>query len=150
MSSLSILFKAQSRVSHSFPLRNITFSLDCSFGIFSPASCTENMISHGRRVALIPFSVSTLFLQILTYVRDAHSTWTNTPNLVDRFGRSVIITLLKAADWMPYAFLSPLLLFCSFVIHLQPTYLTHRGVGEIMKPPLTTCPLPYKQRIRRL
>ena len=55
MSSLSISFQAKSRLSHSLPLRNTTSSLDRHFRIFSPARCAEHTISHGRRVALIPF-----------------------------------------------------------------------------------------------
>ena len=55
MSSLSILFQAKSRVSHLSPLRNTTFSFEHSFRIFSPSRCSEHTISHGRKVALIPF-----------------------------------------------------------------------------------------------
>ena len=55
LNSLSIPFQAKYGVSHSPPLRNTTSSLDRHFRIVSPARCTEHTISHGRRVALIPF-----------------------------------------------------------------------------------------------
>ena len=55
MSSLSIPFQAKSGVSHSPPLKNTTSSLDRPFRIFSPVRCAEHTISHGHRVALIPF-----------------------------------------------------------------------------------------------
>ena len=55
LSNLSILFKAKFGVSYSPPLRNTMSSLDSNFRIFSPSKCTEYIINHGRRVALIPF-----------------------------------------------------------------------------------------------
>ena len=55
MGGLSIIFKVKFGVSHSPPLRNTTSSLDRSFRIFFPVRCTEHTISHGHRVALMPF-----------------------------------------------------------------------------------------------
>ena len=53
MSSLSILFKVKSGVSHSCLLRNATSSLDLSFKMFFPAWCTKHTINHNCKIALI-------------------------------------------------------------------------------------------------
>src|SRR5690348_16423185 len=70
MSSLSISFQAKSGVLHSPLIRNTTSSLDRNFRIFSPARCTKHPISHGRRIALIPFVTPRPLRPLVTTHRD--------------------------------------------------------------------------------
>ena len=82
MSNLSILFKAQFKVSYSLTLRITTSLLEHSFRIFSPATCTERMISHGHRVSLILFCNTSALRLLVTTHRDYRPTQLTNISLV--------------------------------------------------------------------